>query len=328
MLLGIRSEAYGNSTLLVKNGTVNKIGTKFGYTSWHPSGRLAVYSIDNLPMFFHSARDEVRDTVGLDSLLAYYVIDSKTVKTSPKFSKKDRLETWPVWSPDGRYLYFCSAPMLWQDTSKVPPDRYREVKYDLVRISYDINNDQWGELETVLSAQDTGLSIAMPRISPDGRWLSFCMCSYGYFPPWNPNSDLYLIDLEAARQTGQFKYRRVGISSDQSEGWQCFSSNSRWMVFSSKRDDGIFTRSYFSYVDQEGRVHKPLVMPQKDPSFYNSCLETYNVPEFITQPIRATGGRLGRVVCSSRQITVDMPITMATPKAGAPPGVEFWQQRE
>ncbi|NIP27914.1 MAG: hypothetical protein GWN67_20420, partial [Phycisphaerae bacterium] len=52
MLLGIRSAIYGSSELLVQDGTADKIATKFGYTSWHPSGRLATYSINKIRLFF------------------------------------------------------------------------------------------------------------------------------------------------------------------------------------------------------------------------------------------------------------------------------------
>jgi len=138
-----------------------------------------------------------------------------------------------------------------------------------------------------------------------------------------------LMDLKAARQTGQFKYRRLQINSNQSESWHSWSSNSRWIAFSSKRQHGVFTRSYLSYVDQEGKVYNPILLPQKDPLFYDSCLETYSLPELVTQPVQATGEKLARVVRSSRKITVDMPITMATPKAGAAPSYkEPWQERE
>ena len=329
MLIGIRSSIYGSSALLIEDGVVNKIGTKFGYTSWHPSGRLAVYSVNKVHLFFRSARSEVRDVVDLDSLLAYYIVDSKTVKTSPKIAKKDRLETYPTWSADGRYLYFCSAAMLWLDRDKVPPERYDEVKYDLVRVSYDLDGDQWGKLETVLSSEDTGLSILLPRISPDGRWLLFCMCNYGCFPVYEQSSDLYIMDLKAARQTGQYKHRRLDINSDQSESWHSWSSNSRWIAFSSKRQSGVFTRSYISYVDQEGKAYKPILLPQKDPTYYDSCLWAYSVPELVTQPVRVTGEKLGRVVRGSRKISAGLPITMATPKAGVVPGPdEPWLERE
>ena len=326
MLISIRSKKYGSSALLVEDGLVNKVGTKFTYVSWHPSGRLAAYSVNKVRQFFHTARNEVRDVIDLDSILLYYLVDSKTVKTSPNISKKQRLETYPAWSPDGRYLYFCSAPMLWSDHDTVPPHRYDEVKYDLLRISYDLESDTWGELETVLSAQDTSLSILQPRISPDGRWLLFCMCNYGSFPIHHKDSDLYLMDLKAAHQTGRFKYRRLQINSNQSESWHSWSSNSRWIAFSSRRHNGLFTRSYFSYVDQTGKVYKPILLPQKDPEFYDYCLKTYSVPELITQPVKVTGEKLARVIRGSRKIPVDMPITMATPKAGVAP--EPWQERE
>ena len=329
MFIGIRSSKYGSSVLLSKDGEVQKIGTKFGYTSWHPSGRVAAYSINHVTQFFHSSGSEVRDVMDLDSLLAYYMVDTGVVKTSGNLAKKDRLETYPTWSPDGRYLYFCSAPLWWSERDIIPP-RYKEVKYDLVHISYDLDRDQWGELETILSAKDTGLSILLPRISPDGRRLLFCMCDYGCFPVYRASSDLYMMDLDAARQNGRYQYRRLNINSDQSESWHSWSSNSRWIAFSSKRRNGVFTRTYLSYVDSKGKAYKPLLLPQKDPAYYDSCLWAYSVPELVTEPVRITKEKLGRVVRGSRKISAEMPVTRATPKAGAlRPHDEPWlQERE
>ncbi|MHC4259766.1 MAG: TolB family protein [Planctomycetota bacterium] len=325
MLIGIRSADYGSSALLVEGNKIHKIGTKFGYTSWHPSGQIAAFSVNKVRQIFHSAASEVRDVMDFDSLMAYYLVDSKTVKTTPNLSRKDRLETYPAWSPDGRYLYFCSAPVTWSDKTIVP-ESYDQIRYDLVRTGYDIDRDQWGPLESVLSAEDTGLSILLPRISPDGRWLLFCMCNYGCFPVYQHSSDLYMMDLEAAKQTGEYKYSRLNINSSESESWHSFSSNSRWIVFSSKRGSGVFTRVYIAYVDESGKVHKPIRLPQKDPTYYDSCLWTYSVPELITGPVRATKEKLGRVVRSSEKISVKIPITMATPKTGEPPEYqEPWQ---
>jgi len=326
--IGVRNSTVGNITLLTGPETANKLSVKFGYTAWHPSGRLAVYVTTRILLFFHTAKDEVRDTIDLDSMLSYFVVDTKTVRTSPGIAKKERLETWPAWSADGRYLYFCSAPMLWPDQIKDLPKEYDKVKYDLVRISYDVDKDKWGEVETVLSAQDTNLSIAMPRASPDGRWLMFCMFKYGQFPPWQPSSDLYIMDLKAAGETGRYEYRQLDIiNSDQSESWHSWSSNSRWIAFSSKREHGVFTRSYISYVDETGKVYKPLVLPQKDPEFYDYCPETFNTPELVTGPIAVTGERLARVVRSAAAVSVEMPITMATPMP-APEGSQYQQGRE
>jgi len=215
ILFGIRSVDYGSSALLLEDDRVQKIGTKFGYTSWHPSGRLAAFSVNKVRQFFHSAADEVREVIDFDSLMAYYLVDSQTVKTTKDLARKDRLETYPTWSADGQYMYFCSAPITWSDRSVVP-ESHDQIKYDLVRVRYDLDRDRWGSLETVLSTRETGLSILLPRISPDGRWLLFCMCDYGCFPVYRPSSDLYMMDLEAARRTGEYPYRRLEINSDKS----------------------------------------------------------------------------------------------------------------
>jgi hypothetical protein len=325
MLLGIRSGVYGSSALLVEGDKVRKIGTKFGYTSWHPSGKIAVFAVNKVRQLFHSAASEVRDVLDLDSLISYYLLESESVKTAPDLARKDRLETYPTWSADGRYLYFCSAPVTWTDKSVIP-ESYDQIRYDLVRTSYDIDSDKWGPLESVLSAEETGRSILLPRISPDGRWLLFCMCDYGCFPVYRQSSDLYMIDLEAAKQTGRYEYSRLDINSSESESWHSFSSNSRWIVFSSKRDSGVFTRTYIAYVDKSGKVHKPIRLPQKDPTYYDSCLWTYSVPELVTEPVRVTKEKLGKVVRGTEEIPIKMPITMATPKTdGLTDRQEPWQ---
>jgi len=135
-----------------------------------------------------------------------------------------------------------------------------------------------------------------------------------------------MMDLEAARQTGNFTYRRLEVNSDRSESWHCWSSNGRWVVFSSKRRDGVFTRSYISYVDEDGKVYKPLLLPQKDPAFYDSFLKTYSVPEFVIEPVRTREKDLAEAVRSSAQIDVAMPLTGATQKAG--PSDPWQQDRE
>jgi len=316
ILLGIRSTTYGSSAILVEGGHVHKIGTRFGYTSWHPSGAVAAFSVNRVRQLFHSATNEIRDVVDFDSLIAYYRVDNQTLRTAPSLAGKDWLETYPTWSPDGRHLYFCRAPITWEDRYTAPKE-FDRIRYSLVRIAYDVKTDQWGELEMVLSADQMGQSILLPRISPDGRWLLFTMCDYGCFPVYRQSSDLYLMDLAAARQTGRYDYRRLGINSDASESWHSWSSNGRWIAFSSKRLSHLFTRTYIAYVDNDGTVHKPLLMPQKDPRFYDSCLWTFSVPELVTERVPVRAEAIGTAVRAGRQTSVEMPITMATPNKGA-----------
>jgi hypothetical protein len=314
MLVSTRSAKYKNAATIVHDGAAEKVDATFGYSAWHPSGKILVFHSAKIAMFQHAAGAEIRDVIDLDSYLACYDVDSRTVKAAPALARKDRLETYPAWSPDGRYLYFCSAPLTWTRRDAIP-EQYDQVKYDLVRIAYDVQKDTWGAPETILSAKETGLSILEPRISPDGRWLLFCMCRYGCFPVYQQSSDLYLIDLQAAERTGRYEYRRLEVNSEESESWHSWSRNSRWIAFSSKRGNGTFTRTYLSYVDPNGVAHQPLLLPQKDPTYYDSCLWTYSVPELALEPVRVAQENLGRVVRSSRPINVQMPVTMATPQA-------------
>ena len=262
--------------------------------------------------------------IDIDSALAYYDVESATVKRCEHLSRKDRLETYPGWSSDGTYLYYCSAPLQWSQDQKeeITPDMVEGVKYDLMRISYDVERDEWGEPETLVFAEESGKSALEPRVSPDGRWLLFCMCDYGCFPVYQPSSDLYMIDLGSKRVQGKFAYRKLLVNSEASESWHSWSSNSRWIAFSSKRMHGSFTRTYFSYVDANGVTSKPFVLPQNDPAYYESCLRTFSVPELVVEPVRMTKEALGKVVRGQVDKVVDMPITAATIKAKA------WQERE
>jgi hypothetical protein len=314
MLVSTRSGKYTSAAVLIRGNRAEKVGSKFGYAAWHPSGKMVTYAVNNVTLFFHSAEREVRDVIDLDSLLAYYLVDEDEIRTAPALAQKHRLETYPTWSPDGRYLYFCSAPLSWEERNAIPAC-YDEIRYDLMRVEYDVATDRWGTLELVLSAEDTGKSVLLPRISPDGRWLIVSMCDYGCFPVYQSSSDLYMIDLQAARKTARADYRRLGINSAESESWHSWSSNGRWIAFSSKRGNGVFTRCYLSYVDEDGRAHKPILLPQKDPAQYDSCLWTYSVPELIVSPVRVTKEKLGRVARDRSTTPLSMPITMATPEA-------------
>lgn len=288
MILQIRSP-FGASMILARDGRVAKIDTRTGlsgspaaYASWHPSGRLLAFSMNKLSQMFHAV-GENRDVFDAHSDLGLYQVDSNTVTTTDAISLPDRNETWPAWAADGRCLYFSAAP-------KLPKEKFREVRYDLMRIAYDAHADSWGKPETIVAAKDTGRSALEARPSPDGRWLLFSMCDYGNFPIYQPSCDLYLMDLT----TGT--HHRLACNSPRCDSYHSWSSNSRWIVFTSKRRDGVFARPHFSYIDAGGRAHKPFVLPQKDPAFYDSFIRTYNAPELSPAPVPVSRRQLGRVI--------------------------------
>lgn len=318
MAIGFRSQ-QGVGTVLAINGEVKKIDAKWGYTSWHPSGKMAVYSVNKVRQFFHGVSMEVRDVVDLDSAIVYYDIQKQKVSTTAELSDINRQESYPTWTPDGKWLYFCSAPILWTDRDKMPPMEYDQVKYDLKRIRYDIETDTWSKSETILAAKDTGKSILLPRITPDGNFLVFSMCDYGCFPIYSPSSDLYIMDI----RTGNWEKMQNEVNSRYSESWHSFSSNGRWMAFSSKRMGGLFTRTFFCHLDQNGKPSKPFVLPQKDPLRYDSLLQTFSVPELIKSPVQVSQRKIAKTIMGKEKVEVNMPLTGATPKTKT---TEPWQQ--
>jgi Tol biopolymer transport system component len=284
------------------NGEIKKIDTKTafngpgGYPAWHPSGELIAFSVGKPMQFFHTI-GETRDELDRSLDIIVYDIKSNTVTTVSEISSPDRIEVWPVWTPDGQYLYFCSAPKLetFYIKSQLGEDSlaYDKIKYDLMRISYDLSTHTWGKLETVISSAEIGLSISQPKISPDGRFLIYTASRYGSFPIFHSDADLYLLDLKSGRQ------ERLALNSDRADGYHSWSSNSRWIIFSSKRQDTQFTQLYLSHMDSSGNSTKAFLLPQEQPDFYQKHLEVFNVPEFTKEPIRVSPRELAKAVFSN-----------------------------
>ncbi len=290
MMFHMRGEHAG--TVIYRNNCLSKINTKLEktissgvYPSWHPSGNFIAFSVNNIYQNFHSIRTkriEVYDTL---SSIIVYDVNKNIIATCRNLSDTGQLETFPSWSPDGRYLYFCSA-------KKLPAQEYKQVRYNLFRISFNPDIFSFGTLDTVLLVSQYGKSISFPRISPDGKYLLFCISDYGNFSIWHPESDLYLLDLT----TG--KISKPEINSNKTESFHSWSSTGRWIVFSSKRGDGLYTWPYISYFDSSGRAHKPFILPQKNPGFYFNFLKSFNLPEFVTTRIELNPRKFAKIVKS------------------------------
>ena len=123
--------------------------------------------------------------------------------------------------------------------------------------------------------------MLFPRISPDGRYLLCTRTAYGTFPIWHRDADLCLIDLQQGQEIPLESW-----NSHDTDSYHSWSSNSRWVVFSSRRLDGLYTRPFFAYVDAEGKVSKPFLLPQADTDYYLRLMKSYNIPEFITGEVK------------------------------------------
>lgn len=279
MMIHVR--AIHGGTLINRDGKLSKIDTKTKYTlsagaypCWHPDGKHIAYSVNNIGQYFCAGEvrievsDKVSDIIVLDT-------EKNIITTSPKVATANR-ENLPVWSPDGKYLYFISAAPTTNIDDRIG------ARYDMLRIAFDVNTNTWGDVDTVLTSRKLGKSISFPKVSPNGKFMMFCTSDNGYFTIHHPLTDLNLLNLE----TGEMKV--MDINSKETDSYHSFSSDGHWFVFSSKRIDGLFTRPFFSYLDENGNATKPFVLPQEDPEFYNTFIKNYNIPELITGEVKVS----------------------------------------
>ena len=275
-------QAFGG-TVITYDGKMKKVNMKNDsilsagvYPAWHPWLKLIVYSTNLTHQnFFVNSRDKIEVYDAASDLIAYD-IDSNEVTNIE--NDPDEMEVFPAWSPDGRKLYYSSAHFVrnkaFNDASADVISRYDNLHYNIYRKSFDPETKQFGPRELVFDAMKG--SALLPRISPDGRFLLFSMADHGVFHIWHHDADLWMIELS----TGIVR-RLDEVNSPDTESYHTWSSNGRWIVFSSRRDDGLFTRPFFAYINKDGHFDKPFELPSADPDYHRQFLRSYNVPEFM-----------------------------------------------
>ena len=256
----------GGGAILNQNGQLSKLNIPGSvYFGFSPSGRYITYSTQKIIPAFHSLASKRLEVFDSESDVFVADMQEHRVIASPLLSDSLRFETFPTFSPDGKYIYFCVA-----DSVSLPRD-IKQLQYALVRIPFD---EQTGVIGSQVDTVFHQRSVCHPRISPDGRFILYTVADYGTFPIWHPEADLQMMDL----QTGRIDTLSL-VNSQKSDTYHSWSSNSRWFVFASKRDDGLYGKPYFCYVDQDGKAHKPFCLPQEHPVFYDNNLKSFNAPE-------------------------------------------------
>ncbi|WP_459187575.1 hypothetical protein ACGE0T_15815 [Parabacteroides sp. APC149_11_2_Y6] len=300
MVLHMRKTNPG--TLLIKDGKITKLDTQtqytisnFVYPYWHPSGNDIAFSTNNTQMSFFEANDKLIEVYDLYSDIVLYNIDKNEVYTSPLLSAKDQLENFPVFSPDGKTLYFCSCPRV--DSL---PQNFEQVKYQLCSIGFDADNRTFSpQVDTLVNLTQKGKGVSLPSISPNGQYILCSVASSGCFLSWDKNSDLFLYDTHS-------KELRLAeaLNTDQSESYTSWSSNSRWIIFSSRRLDGVYNRPYIAYINEKGEIGKPFILPQKHPDFYQYLFKAYNLPQLVSGKVTINPHEIAETVKSPNSQSV------------------------
>jgi hypothetical protein len=277
-------------TLIQIDGQLHKVNLKTDstisagvYPAWHPKENLIAFSTNKTMQSFHTL--DIDKIEVLDSQSDLILYDPETNEVSIVENDSTEFETFPCWTPDGRWLYYCSAHFEYRDTTPNSHDaesilRYKDFTYNVYRKSFDAATRTFGAPEMVFDADSLGLSATFPRISPDGRFLLLTVGEWGTFHIWHRDADLWLMEL----QTDSIR-PYAEVNSPSVESYHTWSTNGRWIVFSSRRDDGNFTRPFFAHVDADGRGSKPFELPSDDPNYHRELMKSYNVPEFLLGPV-------------------------------------------
>lgn len=299
MMFHMRSANGG--TMLIQDEVVKKLNTKTEntlsnctYPYWHPSGNYIAFSVNKISQVFHATTDKRVEVVDSESDLVVYDIRKNELLTCNVISTKENFETFPTFSPDGKSLIFCSSK------SQTIPEDYNKVKYNLCAIAFDPETGSFGDqIDTLVNAEAIDKSISFPRVSPDGNYLMFTMAGYGNFSIWHKDADLYMLNLHTKKY-----YALDEVNSNDMESYHSWSSNSRWFVFSSRRIDGLYTRPFMAHIDENGKIGKPFLLPQKNPDFYMDLMESFNIPEFVTGKVNIEPNQIEKIVLGEKGLQV------------------------
>ena len=288
------------ATLLQFDGKLAAYNTKTDstlgfcvYPYWHPSGNYIAFSTNSTRQGFHVQPDKIIEVFDLDSDMQVYDVRNNQIITAPQIKKEGIWESFPAFTPDGRTLFFTAAKAI------AIPGELTQSHYNLMKVSFDPETGTIGnDVELVIDAASMSKSVCFPKPSYDGRYLMYTLCDYGTFSIWHHESDLWLLDL----QTGETRPLDE-VNSDDTDSYHNWSSNSRWFVFSSRRDDGLFTRPYIAHFDENGVAGKPFMLPQRDPAnYYEDLFRSFNVPEFVTGPVKMNKIRAQKAINAPERV--------------------------
>ena len=286
MLFHVRQ--FKGGTIMVLDGKLHKINMKTDstlsagvYPTWHPTHEYIALSNNRTHQSVHSASHDKLEVLDDISDLILYDIKNNTVSIIENDSCE--LENYPNWSADGKKLYYVSYRYEGDYGDKRKNEMFlarEQFKFNLYSKTFDPDTRTWGPTKMEFDAASRDSSITWPKVSPDGKRLLACISTHGVFPLDQIVSDFIMFDLENGT------YRHVDeLNSPYAESFHSWSSNGKWLMFSTRREDGVHTRLYFSHIDENGHFSKPFALPQRDPEFNREFLYAFNIPEFMKEPV-------------------------------------------
>jgi tetratricopeptide (TPR) repeat protein len=217
----------------------------------------------------------------IKGILVVYDRETKTFAALPGADDPQYVQSNAVWSPDGKEIVFARAKAyhaerLAQQNNALVDEKdvpeftveKKPFRYDLYRIPF--NDGKGGKPEPLRGASGDGMSNFFPKYSPDGKWIVFCKArSYMLL---QPDSELYIMPAKGGGA------RRLRYNTARMNSWHSWSSNSRWLVFSSKVN-GPYTQLFLTHIDEDGNDSPPVLLER-----FTSPDRAANIPEFVKIP--------------------------------------------
>ncbi len=247
-----------------------------------PDGRYVISTVKDRSVFV--ARDDLMISqlfFPIKGILVVYDREKDEFFALPGADDPRYVQTNPVWSPDGKEILFArtiahqseeldrkkEALLDFDDVSEFTKDG-EPFRYDIYRIPF---NDGKGGVATPLEgAANNGMSNYFPKYSPDGKWIVFTK-SKDYML-LRLDSELYIVPAAGGEA------RRLRHNTERMNSWHSWSSNSRWLVFSSKQN-GPYTQLWLTHIDEEGNDTPPVVLEK-----FTDADRAANIPEFVNLP--------------------------------------------